>query len=122
MLVRYTNPLYVHIYVISDTHTASGLEGLNCSSRIFCSSLLKSESIVVTVYGLKGGHSGVEIGLGRANANKLLCELLYLMERELDVRVITMDGGTKDNVIPHEAKAQIACGAKEEELKKLIMR
>ena len=78
------------------------------------------EQYVVTVYGLKGGHSGVEIGLGRANANKLLCELLYLMERELDVRVITMDGGTKDNVIPHEAKAQIACGAKEEELKKLI--
>lgn len=78
------------------------------------------EQYIVTVYGLKGGHSGVEIGLGRANANKLLCELLYLMERELDVRVITMDGGTKDNVIPHEAKAQIACGATEEELKKLI--
>ena len=33
------------------------------------------EQYVVTVYGLKGGHSGVEIGLGRANANKLLCEL-----------------------------------------------
>lgn len=33
MLVRYTNPLYVHIYVISDTHTASGSEGLNCSSK-----------------------------------------------------------------------------------------
>ena len=51
MLVRYTKPSIVQIYVISEHQTAFGRSGLNCSSRIFCNSLLKSESLVVTVHG-----------------------------------------------------------------------
>ena len=50
-LVRYTNPSNVQIYVISEHHTASGCSGLNSLFRIFCSFWLRSESMVVWVYG-----------------------------------------------------------------------
>ena len=46
MLVRQTNPSIVQMQVISEHQTAFGRSGLNCSSRIFCNSVLKSESIM----------------------------------------------------------------------------
>src|SRR5699024_4212129 len=51
ILVRETNPFIVQIYVMSEHQTAFGRSGLNCSSRIFCNSLLKSEFFVVTIHG-----------------------------------------------------------------------
>ena len=58
----------------------------------------------VAVGGLRGGHSGVEIHLGRANANVLLAQLLAAVGT---VRIASISGGEKDNVIPNAAEAVI---------------
>lgn len=61
------------------------------------------------VKNLTGGHSGVEIHKGRANADKLLAELLS----RLPVRLICIDGGSKDNAIPRAAEALVLADAPE---------
>ena len=58
----------------------------------------------VTVGGLLGGHSGVEIHTGRGNAIKLLGEVL---SRLGDIRIADIFGGSADNAIPREATAYI---------------
>jgi dipeptidase D len=62
----------------------------------------------VDLSGLQGGHSGIDIHLGRGNAIKLLGETLRRLGDHLDVRVIAMHGGTARNAIPREAGAIIA--------------
>jgi len=63
------------------------------------------EAIEVKIYGLMGGHSGVEIDRGRANANILMGRLLQAISLEEDIRLVSVDGGLKDNAIPVECKS-----------------
>jgi dipeptidase D len=60
------------------------------------------------VTGLRGGHSGIDIHLGRGNAIKLLAEALRDLSEHTDVRLIEMKGGTARNAIPREAFAMCA--------------
>jgi dipeptidase D len=60
------------------------------------------------VAGLRGGHSGIDIHLGRGNAIKLLAEALRDLSEHTDVRLIEMKGGTARNAIPREAFAMCA--------------
>jgi len=60
------------------------------------------------VSGLRGGHSGIDIHLGRGNALKLLAEALRDLSAHTDVRLIGMQGGTARNAIPREAYAWCA--------------
>jgi len=60
------------------------------------------------VSGLKGGHSGIDIHLGRGNAIKLIVEALRDLSSNADVRLIEMKGGTARNAIPREAYALCA--------------
>ena len=60
------------------------------------------------VTGLRGGHSGIDIHLGRGNAIKLLAEALRDLSAHTDVRLIEMKGGTARNAIPREAYAMCA--------------
>ena len=62
----------------------------------------------VRVEGLTGGHSGAEIHKGRANANMLLGRLLRAMAAETELRLVSADGGLKDNAIPVAAEAVVA--------------
>lgn len=57
--------------------------------------------------GLKGGHSGLDINLGRGNANKLLNRFLWSAARDCDLRVASFDGGNMRNAIPREAFAVV---------------
>ncbi|NOT18965.1 MAG: aminoacyl-histidine dipeptidase [Sideroxydans sp.] len=57
------------------------------------------------VSGLRGGHSGIDIHLGRGNAIKLLAEALRDLSLHTDVRLIEMRGGSARNAIPREAYA-----------------
>ena len=61
----------------------------------------------ISLTGLKGGHSGVDINLQRANANKLLFRFLKEAVAEYDARLACVDGGTLRNAIPREAFAVI---------------
>ncbi|MEL4385283.1 aminoacyl-histidine dipeptidase [Shewanella xiamenensis] len=53
--------------------------------------------------GLKGGHSGVNIHLGRGNANKLLARFLFENADELALELTQFTGGSLRNAIPREA-------------------
>jgi dipeptidase D len=57
--------------------------------------------------GLKGGHSGVDIHLGRANANKLIFRFLKEAVRDYGVRLASISGGSLRNAIPREAEVVI---------------
>jgi len=64
--------------------------------------------VKISLTGLKGGHSGVDIHLGRANANKQIFRLLKDTMRNQNARLISVQGGTLRNAIPREAFATIA--------------
>jgi dipeptidase D len=61
----------------------------------------------VSLTGLKGGHSGLDIPLGRGNANKLLNRVLWMAAKTYGVRVADMKGGDLRNAIPREAFAVV---------------
>lgn len=63
------------------------------------------KTLSITVGGLRGGHAGIEINKGLANANILLGRVLYAVKTNL--RLISVSGGLKDNAIPREATAKI---------------
>jgi dipeptidase D len=64
----------------------------------------------ITVSGLKGGHSGLDIILGRGNSNKLLGRLLWSALNNSPIQLAQLKGGDLRNAIPREAKATIAIG------------
>ncbi len=57
--------------------------------------------------GMFGGHSGVDIGLARANAIKILFRAIHLIGKECDIRISTVKGGTARNAIPRDAEAVV---------------
>ncbi len=57
----------------------------------------------LNVTGMKGGHSGVDIHLGRGNANKVMTRFLWVTERNFNLRLASIDGGSLRNAIPREA-------------------
>ncbi len=63
------------------------------------------------VAGLRGGHSGIDIHLGRGNAIKLLAEALRELALRSALHLIKMQGGTARNAIPREAFALFALPA-----------
>lgn len=66
----------------------------------------------VEVKGLKGGHSGGDIHLGRGNANKILNRFLSKMIAKYDLYLCEINGGNLRNAIPREAYA--ICAVPEE--------
>lgn len=67
-----------------------------------------SVAFKVSIKGLKGGHSGMDIHKGRANANKLMNRLLYNGNKVLDLQLNLFEGGSLRNAIPREANAVVA--------------
>lgn len=60
----------------------------------------------ISVTGLRGGHSGLEIDKGRGNAIKILARVLIALA-DLGVRLSRIDGGNKHNAIPRECEATV---------------
>ncbi len=58
----------------------------------------------LTVEGLQGGHSGVEIHKNRANANKVMGELLSRIQKLMPLCITKLEGGAKDNAIPRSCQ------------------
>ncbi|MFQ6372222.1 aminoacyl-histidine dipeptidase [Shewanella sp. YIC-542] len=64
-----------------------------------------SSAFRLMLSGLKGGHSGANIHLGRGNANKLLARFLFEKASDLQLQLVDFQGGTLRNAIPREADA-----------------
>lgn len=61
----------------------------------------------VEAKGLKGGHSGMDIPLGRANANKIMFRFLMQAEADFGIRLVEAAGGDLRNAIPRESHAVV---------------
>ena len=61
----------------------------------------------LTVKGLQGGHSGMDISLYRANANKVVARILLPLMEKHGVKLVSFTGGSLRNAIPFEACAEI---------------
>lgn len=61
----------------------------------------------IAAKGMKGGHSGMDIILCRANANKVMTRVLLPLMRDHGVKLVSMEGGNMRNAIPREAFADV---------------
>ena len=64
-------------------------------------------AVLLTLSGLKGGHSGIDINLGRGNANKLMARFLKTAVTDYEARLSAFNGGNMRNAIPREATALV---------------
>ena len=65
------------------------------------------KALKISLKGLKGGHSGLEIHEGRGNANKLMARFVKDAIEECDARLATWHGGNMRNAIPFECESVI---------------
>lgn len=84
--------------------------GMTSESNIPLESKNKSgKEVVLTITGLKGGHSGVEITKERGNAVILMGRVLSELKKDIDMDIISIKGGLKDNAIPRECCVHMLC-------------
>ncbi|MBQ9156430.1 MAG: aminoacyl-histidine dipeptidase [Eubacterium sp.] len=69
---------------------------------------IRAEKLILRLSGLAGGHSGEEIGRGGLNANTALGRILYTLSDSMNIRLVDVRGGEKDNAIPISSEAVIA--------------
>ncbi|MFH1102093.1 MAG: aminoacyl-histidine dipeptidase [Methanobacteriota archaeon] len=72
-----------------------------------------TESLLIKVSGLRGGHSGVDIHEQRGNAIKLLTRMLWKAAEKNTFSLSDIKGGDKHNAIPREAYAKLCISTKE---------
>jgi dipeptidase D len=72
-------------------------------------------ALKLSVTGLKGGHSGVDIHLGRGNSNKILNRFMWHAQRKYGMRLASIDGGSLRNAIPRESFAVVTVPADQQE-------
>lgn len=101
MLINLDTEEWGHVYL-----GCAGGEDVEVSATFALESLPEDHGIFrLDVSGLKGGHSGIDIHLGRGNAIRLLAEALNAFP---DIRLLSIEGGTARNAIPREAHAVIS--------------
>ena len=87
----------------------AGGSSSRCVLPIHCAAF-EGACLRVRISGLTGGHSGTEIHKGRANADMLMGRMLRAMAQATPVRLVSVDGGLKDNAIATAAEA-VVCAA-----------
>ncbi len=99
------------ILINTDTED-EGTFSIGCAGGIDVTSTFKNKlkkvdkkqaAFKLSVTGLKGGHSGVDIHLGRGNANKVFFRILKSASAKLGVKLADIQGGSLRNAIPREA-------------------
>ncbi len=72
-----------------------------------------SKAYTITVKGLNGGHSGIEIHKGLGNSNKIMNRLLYHSFNDHQIKISMIDGGSLRNAIPRESNAIVVVDSKQ---------
>ncbi|MBS4960176.1 MAG: aminoacyl-histidine dipeptidase [Clostridiales bacterium] len=75
----------------------------------------KMITMIVKVNHLTGGHSGADIHLQRANANKLLGRVMYALDKKFEFSIASINGGFMDNAITRDASAIILVNREDKE-------
>lgn len=82
--------------------------GSRCETTIPVTRETKSGTVVeIKIHGLQGGHSGSEIHKQRGNAHKMMGRLLNEIGEEVFINLVSVCGGTKDNVIAMDSTAKL---------------
>ncbi|MDG1842610.1 MAG: aminoacyl-histidine dipeptidase [Crocinitomicaceae bacterium] len=85
--------------------------GIDTNTKYTYSEISIDDSFVlkkVSIRGLLGGHSGMDIHKGRGNANKWMSRMLFSLSNSLSFQLVSFHGGSLRNAIPREADAVIA--------------
>lgn len=91
-----------------DTVTVSCAGGSDFMVNIPLNAAQKQgEKAILSINGLQGGHSGVEIHKGRVNADILGGRILNHLKNNIDFDIITINGGDKSNAIPNNFTAEL---------------
>ncbi len=100
-----------------------GILTTGCAGGIQYESILpvhkvkKSGSLVkFRLHGLLGGHSGAEIHKQRGNSNKMVGRFLYRLSKEVEFHLVSVNGGSKDNVITLDTTAEFLVAGESESL------
>lgn len=113
-------------YLLNMDSEEDGSFYIGCSGGIDSQGILDIEFVnkpsgvtaySLTVSGLKGGHSGLDIDKGRGNAIKMLARILYKLGN-INYHIASIEGGSKRNAIPREAEAVVLFD--EKDLKKVM--
>ena len=67
-----------------------------------------NKTIEISIRGLLGGHSGMDIDKGRGNANKWMARVLWTLSQKMEIQLVSFDGGSLRNAIPREATAVVS--------------
>ena len=102
---------------------------VSCAGGVRTKSAVKIEwqdkadkaTMAINISGLKGGHSGMDIIKERGNSNKLLGRILKALSNELELNIVKVNGGSKNNAIPREAEAIISLDKENVEKATLIV-
>lgn len=74
-----------------------------------------SNALKISIKGLTGGHSGMDIHKGRGNANKLMNRVLMNLDKAFDIEVSSIDGGSLRNAIPRESVCELLIASGQEQ-------
>ena len=98
-----------------------GVATISCAGglRVECSRPIKREAaegtlLTIEISGLKGGHSGTDIDKERQNAIRTMARVVYQLMKATDGKLVSFDGGNKDNAIPRECTASLIYADAEE--------
>jgi len=86
---------------------AGGIDVTATSSYEQENASANTKAFRITLNGLTGGHSGMDIHRGRGNANKLMNRILSQATEQFGLRISTIDGGSLRNAIPRESFAEV---------------
>ncbi|VWL85831.1 beta-Ala-His dipeptidase [Oceanivirga miroungae] len=115
ILVNIDSEEYGSIYVSS-----AGCSAVSSSYVITSNKSDISNIYEVELTGLLGGHSGADIHENTANANNFLANLLFKLSYMKELKLISINGGSKNNTIPREASAKFVSEASFSEIKKAL--
>ena len=100
---------------------AGGIDVTASGTYTADASLKDSNFFSISLSGLTGGHSGVDIHKGRANANKLMNRVLTTLVKDCKINIVSIDGGSLRNAIPRESVAIISVAKEQAEAVKKII-
>ena len=102
-------------YLMNMDSEDEGVFTVSCAGGAMAAATLKvaranfeCDLVTIELQGLTGGHSGVEIHKGRLNSNIAMGRILSALSDKCDIRIVSVNGGEKDNAIALRTKAQVA--------------
>lgn len=82
---------------------------------------MAGDKVSVTLKGLRGGHSGIEINSGKLNANKVMGKTLSSLIDKLDLEIININGGDKPNAITNRCVVEFCVNGDYEDKLTLVL-